>query len=70
MVQEYVRLNQAKEPFAQIPIGRYINFVSDFLAAEKGATREQARNAWQQLKKLDIPKNYRSWAKSQSSRSR
>jgi hypothetical protein len=70
MVQQYVRLNQAKEPFAQIPIGRYINFVSDFLAAEKGATREQARNAWQQLKKLDIPKNYRSWAKAQSSRSR
>ena len=42
LVEEYVRLNQTKEPFAQIPIGRYINFVSDFLAAEKGATREQA----------------------------
>ena len=46
------------------------NFLSDFLAAEKGATREQAIKAWEQLKTLDIPKNYRSWAKSQSSKSR
>lgn len=70
LVKEYVRLNQTEEPFAQIPHGRYINFVSDFLAAEKGATREQAMKAWEQLKTLDIPKNYRSWAKSQSSKSR
>jgi hypothetical protein len=64
LVKEYVRLNQKEEPFTQIPHGRYINFVSDFLATEKGATREQAIKAWEQLKMLDIPKNYRSWAKS------
>ena len=69
VVKEYVRLNQTEEPFAQIPIDCYINFVSDFLAAE-GATRGQAIKAWEQLKTLDIPKNYRSWAKSQSSKSR
>jgi carboxylesterase type B len=69
LVKEYVRLNQTQEPFAQIPQGRYINFMSDFLAAEKGATREQAIKAWEQLKTLDIPKNYRSWAKSRSSKS-
>ena len=34
-------------PFAQIPHGRYINFVSDFMAAEKGATRDQATRAWE-----------------------
>jgi len=67
VVKEYVRLNQTEEPFAQIPIGRYINFMSDFLAAEKGATREQAIKAWEQLKALDIPKNYRSWAKYRAS---
>ena len=66
LVKEYVRLNQTREPFAQIPHGRYINFMSDFLAAEKGATREQAIRAWEKLKTLDIPKNYRSWVKSQS----
>ena len=67
VVKEYVRLNQTEELFAQIPIGRYINFMSDFLAAEKGATREQAIKAWEQLKALDIPKNYRSWAKYRAS---
>jgi len=61
LVKEYVRLNQTKEPFAQIPYDCYINFVSDFLAGERGATREQALRAWKKLKKLDTPKNYRSW---------
>jgi len=70
LVKEYVRLNQTEEPFARIPHGRYINFVSDFLAAEKGATREQAIEAWKKLKTLDVPKNYRSWVKSQSSKPR
>ena len=63
LVEEYVRLNQLKEPFQQIPHGRYINFVSDFFAAEKEATREQVSQAWEELKKLDIPKNYRAWVK-------
>jgi hypothetical protein len=66
LVKEYVRLNQTKEPFAQIPHGRYMNFMSDFLAAEKGATKEQAMKAWRKLKTLDVPKNYRSWAELQS----
>jgi hypothetical protein len=70
LVIEYVRLNQTKDPFAQIPHGRYINFISDFLAAEKVATREQAMRAWEKLKILDVPKNYRSWVKSQSSKPR
>jgi hypothetical protein len=70
LVIEYIRLNQTKEPFAQIPHGRYINFISDFLAAEKAATREQAVRAWEKLKTLDVPKNYRSWVRSQSSKPR
>jgi SAP domain-containing new25 len=68
LVKEYVRLNLTKEPFAQIPHGRYINFVSDFLAGEIGATREQALRAWKRLKKLDVPKNYRSWVRLNSSK--
>lgn len=70
LVNEYVRLNQTQKPFAQIPHGRYINFVSDFLAGEKGATREQALKAWEKLKTLDIPKTYRSWVRLQSSKPR
>ena len=68
LVKEYVRLNLTKEPFAQIPHGRYINFMSDFLAGERGATWEQALRAWKKLKKLDVPKNYRSWVRLNSSK--
>ena len=68
LVREYIRLNQTSGPFAQIPHGRYINFLSDFLKAEKGATRDQAVKAWKSLKTLDAPKNYRSWKKLQLSR--
>src|SRR5204863_7943201 len=41
LVKEYVRLNLTKEPFAQIPIDCYVNFMSDFLAGGRDATREQ-----------------------------
>jgi hypothetical protein len=70
LVKEYVRLNLTREPFRQIPTGRYINFLSDFLAAEKGASREQALKAWSQLKTMDTPKNYRSWRRSLSRRNK
>jgi hypothetical protein len=63
LVEQYVKLNQVEGPFEQIPVGRYINFLSDFLAAEKGATRVEAVTAWKQLKKLSVPKNYRAWKK-------
>lgn len=61
LVKEYVRLNQTKGSFAQIPHVRYVNFVSDFMAAERGATREQVLAAWKQVKALDGPKTYVSW---------
>lgn len=66
LVKEYVRLNQLKEPFDRIPHARYINFMSDFLASEKGSTREHAIKAWEKLKTLDVPKDYRSWVKARS----
>jgi hypothetical protein len=63
LVEQYVKLNQVEEPFEQIPVGCYINFLSDFLRAEKGATRADAIAAWHQLKNLNVPKNYRAWKK-------
>lgn len=63
LVREYVRLNQMHGSFPQGPSGRYINFLSDFLAGEKNATRAQALKAWEQLKQAEIPKNYREWKK-------
>jgi SAP domain-containing new25 len=68
LVKQYVRLNQTRERFAHIPHGRYINFVADFLANEKGATRAQAIKAWKQLKKMDLPKTYSDWVRSHSAK--
>src|SRR5256714_4436863 len=65
LVRQYVKLNQMQGSFpqVQIPSGRYINFLSDFLTGETYPTRAQALKAWEQLKKADIPKNYREWKK-------
>jgi hypothetical protein len=63
LVKKYVELNQIEEKFAKVPVGRYINFLSDFLSNENGATREQAIKVWKQLKRLDIPKSYEAWKK-------
>ena len=61
LVRQYVALNRM-ERFERIPYRCYINFVAEFLAAEKGATRAQAITAWKELKRVDIPKSYACWA--------
>jgi len=66
LVKEYVRLNQSTEPFARVPHGRYINFMSDFLGAQTGAAKEQAIKAWSKLKSMDVPKTYAAWVKARS----
>jgi hypothetical protein len=63
LVRQYVKLTQSDEPFKRIPHGRYINFISDFMAGEKGATRSDAVRAWEELKELDAPKDYASWVR-------
>jgi hypothetical protein len=70
LVDQYVRMNQSNEPFERVAHGRYINFISDFLKSEKGATRTKAIEAWKKLKTLDVPKDYRSWVSAQSKRSK
>jgi len=62
LVQQYLALNRL-ERFAKVPHGRYINFVAEFLKAEKSATRSDAIAAWAELKRMDIPKDYASWVK-------
>lgn len=59
LINYFIKLNHQK--FKKVGVVRYINFLSDFLANEKDATREQAIKAWGQLKKLDVPKDYKSW---------
>ena len=65
LVRQYVVLNKMQR-FERIPHGRYINFVADFLKADKSATRAEAIAAWAELKELDIPKDYKSWVKARA----
>jgi hypothetical protein len=63
LINKYIELNQGEGPFKRVPSGRYINFLSDFLKNEKGATREDGIKAWKELKEMDIPKTYEAWKK-------
>jgi hypothetical protein len=56
LVRQYIVLNKMQR-FERIPHGRYINFVADFLEADKRATRAEAIAAWTELKELDIRKD-------------
>ena len=69
LVRQYIALNKMKR-FEKLPHGRYINFVAEFLAADKGATRAKAIAAWTELKKLDVPKDYGSWVRARAKHSR
>lgn len=68
LVAQYTKMNQSSKPFQRIAVGRYINFLADFLSHEKNPTHAQARAAWRQLKKLDAPKDYASWVKARGRR--
>ena len=67
LVRQYVALNKMQR-FERIPYRCYINFVADFLEADKRATRAEAIAAWAELKELDVPKDYVSWAKARAKR--
>jgi hypothetical protein len=60
LVRQYIVLNEM-DRFERIPHGRYINFIADFRAADRTATRAEAIAAWNELKALDVPKDYASW---------
>jgi hypothetical protein len=67
LVRQYIVLNKMPR-FERIPIDCYNYFVADFLAADKKATRAEIIAAWNELKKLDVPKNYVSWVKARANR--
>ena len=67
LVRRYIALNKV-ERFEKVPHGRYINFVAEFLAADKGVTRAEAIAAWTELKGLDLPKDYASRVKARAKR--
>jgi hypothetical protein len=69
LVDEYIALNSL-ERFARIPHPRYINFLADYFAANRGASREDAIAAWKQLKDMNVPKTFESWRRVSGKRRR
>ena len=67
LVRQYIVLNKMQR-FEKIPIRCYCNFVADFLAVDKKATRAEVIAAWNELKKLDVPKDYVSWVTARATR--
>ena len=63
LVQQYIVLNRTKTGPLRIEHGRYMNFISDFMADNKGATQEAAVRAWHEVKAMDAPKTYAAWVK-------
>lgn len=64
LVRYYVKLNEPSQVYEKAPTVRYINFLSEFLKKETGASRKEAIACWHKLKKLNIPKTYSAWKKS------
>jgi hypothetical protein len=61
LVREYVRLNRPETTYRRVPSGRYINFLSDFMAANPGARMAAAIRAWKTVKRMNSPKDYRAF---------
>lgn len=70
LVKQAIALNRTKKGPLRIAHGRYINFISDFMAANRGASHQRAVDAWHELKAMDAPKTYASWAASRVRRGR
>ena len=63
LVKEAIRLNKTKQGPLRIEHGRYINFISDFMRANKNASQADAVRAWKEIKTMDAPKKFAAWAK-------
>ena len=63
LVKQAIELNKTRHGPLRIEHALYINFISDFTAANKKAPREEAVKAWEVLKAMDAPKTYESWTR-------
>jgi len=66
VVCEYIRLNKTEGRLPQIPSCKFNNFISDYLANEKNATREDALEVWNKLKDMKVKKDYITWKKNKN----
>jgi len=61
LVKQAIRLNKTKKGPLRIEHGRYINFMSDFMAASGKSSHADAVKAWHEIKAMDAPKMYHAW---------
>ena len=65
LVRHAIELNTTKDGPLRVEHARYINFISDFMKANQRAPMSEAIAAWNALKKMDVPKTYQAWLKTQ-----
>src|SRR5262249_7758639 len=63
LVLQAIALNDSKRGPLRVEHGRYVNFISDYMADNKGASHEAAVRAWHEVKAMDVPKTYRAWVR-------
>jgi hypothetical protein len=63
LVLQAIALNESKRGPLRVEHGRYMNFISDFMAGNKGAAHDDAVRAWHEVKAMDAPKTYAAWAR-------
>jgi hypothetical protein len=62
LVIQAIALNEKKRPL-RVEHARYINFISDYMAGNQGASHDDAVRAWHEVKAMDAPKTYAAWAR-------
>ena len=63
LVLQAIALNEGKRGPLRVEHGRYINFISDYMADNNGAAHDDAVRAWHEVKAMDAPKTYAAWVR-------
>ena len=63
LVHQAIALNESKRGPLRMEHGRYINFISDYMAGNPGASHADAVKAWHEVKAMDSPKKYAEWVR-------
>jgi hypothetical protein len=61
LVLQAIALNESKRGPLRVEHGRYMNFISDYMAENKDAAHRDAVRAWHEVKTMDTPKTYAAW---------
>jgi hypothetical protein len=66
LILQAITLNESKQGPLRAEHGRYMNFISDYVANNKGASHASAVRAWHEVKAMDVPKTYAAWERGNS----